>query len=163
MPNPEECGDDLIVMCAYAYRLYHRELLIVSMGTCSVICHVNKHGRFKHCIIAPGFKIVCDTLWNSASMLNESIPEYKESYFANNTKDAISVGTYKGYVNMLESLIKGIKDELEEEPYIIGCGGMGKLLVPYINLFNEFNPDFVTEGLRYIGDRYGNNEDNTGF
>ena len=38
--------------------------------------------------------------------------------------------------------------------YIIGCGGLGKKVAPYVNLFNEYDPDFVTKGLNYIAQRY---------
>ena len=154
MPNPEECGDDLIVMCANAYRLYHRELLIVSMGTCSVICHVTAEGEFKHCIILPGFRKYSETLWNNASQLAEIELKYQDSLLADTTISAMNVGIYNGYVNMLGSLIEGVVKEIDKEPYIIGCGGIGKLLVPYIDLFDEYDPDFVSNGLAYIGKRY---------
>ncbi|MBQ5804901.1 MAG: type III pantothenate kinase, partial [Erysipelotrichaceae bacterium] len=71
MPNPQDTGDDLIVMCAYAYNLYHREMLIVSMGTATVLCHVTRSGEFKHCIIAPGFSKIAETLWKNAAQLPE--------------------------------------------------------------------------------------------
>ena len=53
--NVEEVGSDLLVMCAYAYHLFKQELLVVSLGTASVICHVDNEGSFKHCIISPGY------------------------------------------------------------------------------------------------------------
>lgn len=159
VPNPNEVGDDIIVMCAYAYNLYHRELLVVSMGTCSVICHITKDGEFKHCIIAPGFTKMSETLWKNAAQLPEFQLTYKDTYLANNTIDAMNIGIYNGYLGMMSSLIKGIKKEIgEEEPYVIGCGGLGKMAVPYMTDLDEYDPDFVTRGLNYIYERYGKNE-----
>ena len=158
VPNPEEVGDDIIVMCAYAYNLYHRELLLVSMGTCSVICHVTKQGEFKHCIIAPGFTKMSETLWKNAAQLPEFELSHKDTFLANTTIDAMKVGVYNGYVGMMSSLIKGLKKELEEEPYVIGCGGLGKMAVPYMTDLDEYDPDFVTKGLNFIYERYGKNE-----
>ena len=156
MPNPNEVGDDLIVMCAYAYNLYHRELLLVSMGTCSVICHVSKEGKFKYCIIAPGFSKMAETLWKNAAQLPEFQLTHKNTYLADNTIDAMNVGIYNGYVGMMSSLIRGIKTQLNEEPYVIGCGGLGKMAAPYIMELDEYDPDFVTKGLNFIYERYGN-------
>ena len=158
VPNPQEVGDDIIVMCAYAYNLYHRELLLVSMGTCSVICHVTKNGEFKHCIIAPGFTKMSETLWKNAAQLPEFELSHVSSYLANTTIDAMNIGIYNGYIGMMDSLIKGIKSEIDEEPYIIGCGGLGKMVAPFIKELNEYDPDFVTKGLNFIYERYGRNE-----
>lgn len=156
VPNPNEVGDDLIVMCSYAYNLYHRELMIVSMGTCSVISHVNKDGEFRHCIIAPGFSKIAETLWKNAAQLPEFEIKHSNSFLANNTIDAMNVGIYEGYIGMLNHLIQGMKHEIGDDVYIIGCGGLGKMVVPYINSLNEYDPDFVTKGLNYICQRYGN-------
>ncbi|MBR5340301.1 MAG: type III pantothenate kinase [Erysipelotrichaceae bacterium] len=156
MPNPQDTGDDLIVMCAYAYNLYHREMLIVSMGTATVICHVTKNGEFKHCIIAPGFSKIAETLWKNAALLPEFELKHLDTYLADNTIDAMNVGIYQGYIGMLKSLIAGISREIGEDLYIIGCGGLGKKVAPYVGVFNEYDPDFVTKGLNYIYQRYFN-------
>ena len=156
MPSPQDTGDDLIVMCSYAYNLYHRELLIVSMGTATVICHVNKNGEFEHCIIAPGFSKIAETLWKNAAQLPEFELKHTDTYLADNTVDAMNVGIYNGYLGMLNSLVEGISKEIGEDLYIIGCGGLGKMIAPYIGFFDEYDPDFVTKGLNYICRRYGN-------
>ena len=156
MPNPQDTGDDLIVMCAYAYNLYHREMLIVSMGTATVLCHVTKSGEFKHCIIAPGFSKIAETLWKNAAQLPEFELKPVNTYLADNTIDAMNVGIYNGYIGMLKSLILGMRNEIGEDMYIIGCGGLGKKVAPYLNIFNEYDPDFVTRGLNYLGQRYIN-------
>ena len=158
VPNPNEVGDDIIVMCAYAYNLYHREILVVSMGTCSVICHITKDGEFKHCIIAPGFTKMSETLWRNAAQLPEFELKHKDTFLADNTIDAMNIGIYKGYIGMMSSLIKGIKKEINEEPYVIGCGGLGKMAVPYMTDLDEYDPDFVTRGLNFIYERYGKHE-----
>lgn len=153
LPNPNEVGDDLIVMCSYAFNLLHRELLIVSMGTCSVICHVNKNGEFIHCIIAPGFSKMGETLWKNAAMLPEFDLQFPNTYLSNTTLDAMNVGVFNGYIGMMSSLIKGISKEIGEKPYIIGCGGLGKKVAPYIPELDAYDPDFVTKGLSYIYER----------
>ena len=158
VPNPQEVGDDIIVMCAYAYNLYHRELLVISMGTCSVICHVTKDGEFKHCIIAPGFTKMSETLWRNAAQLPEFELKYSNTYLANTTIDAMNIGIYNGYIGMMSALVDGIKKEISEEPYIIACGGLGKMAVPYMTYLDEYDPDFVTKGLNFIYERYGKHE-----
>lgn len=153
--NPEEVGDDLIVMCSYAYNQFRRELLIVSMGTCSVICHVNEEGEFKHCIIAPGFSKMSETLWNNAAQLPKFELNKSETYLADNTIDAMNIGTFNGYIGMMSSLIKGIKNEINKDMLIIGCGGLGKMAAPYLYELDLYDPDFVTKGLNFIYEKFG--------
>jgi len=151
VPNPNEVGDDIVTMCAYAYALHQRELFIISIGTCTVISHVTKYGAFEHCIIAPGLDKMAKSLWGSAAQL----PEFKltklPTFKANNTVDAMNVGIYNGYIGMLAFLVEGLKRDLAVDPYIICCGGLGKMVIPYVNFINEYDPDFVTKGLNYIG------------
>lgn len=154
IPNKNEVGDDLVVMCSYAYNLYHRELLVVSMGTCTVLSHVSKDGVFKHCVIAPGFSKIAETLWKNAAQLPEFSIKHTETFLADNTIDAMNIGIYEGYIGMLTHLINGMKKEIGEDLYIIGCGGLGKMVAPYIKDLHEYDPDFVTKGLNYICQNY---------
>ena len=152
-PNNQDIGDDLVVMSAYAYHLFHRELIVVSLGTASVINHISEDGVFRHCIIAPGFHKLADTLWGNAALLPKFDPEMKDSFLANTTEGAMNVGIYKGYVGMLEYLINGMKDELGIDPYIVACGGLGKEVEPFTDIFDYYEADFVTKGLAYIYER----------
>lgn len=156
IPSPQEVGDDIAVMCAYAYNMLHRELIIVSIGTATAISHVSKDGKFKHCIIAPGFDKMAQTLWGNAAQLPEFNLEKKDTFLANSTIDAMNVGIYNGYLGMLTYLVDGLKKEIGEDPYIIACGGLCKKVVPYVNFFNAYDPDFVTKGLAFIAKRKAN-------
>ena len=153
-PNKEEVGSDLLVMCAYGYHLYEDELLIISMGTATVISHVTKDGVFKHCIISPGFGKIAETLWGNAAKLPEFEIKPTTSFLANNTVDAMNVGIYQGYIGSLKYLLLGLKAELQINPRIIGCGGFGKEVVNDIQEIEYFEADMVTSGLNYIYNRY---------
>lgn len=154
IPNPNEVGDDIIVMCSYAYNQFRREILVVSMGTASVICHVTKDGEFKHCVIAPGFTNISETLWKNAAQLPKFELKHADSYLANNTVDAMNVGIYNGYIGMMNSLIEGVKKEIGEDVLVIGCGGLGKMVAPYLTTLDIYDPDYVTKGLNYIYEMY---------
>lgn len=154
IPNPMEVGDDLLVMASYAYNLYHREMIVVSIGTCTVLSHITADGEFKHCIIAPGFSKIAETLWKNAAQLPEFDLEHKGTFLANTTLDAMNVGIYEGYIGMLRHLIQGMANEIGKDVHVIACGGLGKKVVDYIPEIEEYDPDFVTKGLQYIYKRF---------
>ncbi|MDO4500389.1 MAG: type III pantothenate kinase [Erysipelotrichaceae bacterium] len=159
--DPFEVGSDLIVMSAYGHALYQKDLFIVSFGSATAISYVTADGRFKNCIIAPGFNAYGRSLSNLAC-LPEMVPNNKKNFAASNTNDALNVGVYQGFIGMLRYLLAGFKGELQVNPSIIACGGQGKEIVKNIKDIEEYEPDFVTKGLHYLYKEYFNNETNLG-
>lgn len=147
-------GADLLVMCAYAYQAYKKELLVVSLGTATVIAHVSSDGKFANCLIAPGFTSMASAMFSKAAQLPEFAPHKHKGFLATNTVDAMSIGVYDGYVGMVRYLINGIKAQLKTSPIIIGCGGAGKDAAPYITELQLYDPDLVTAGLNFIYRKY---------
>jgi len=152
--DPSEVGNDILVMISYGYYLYKQDLILCSLGTCSVICYVNKEGIFSSCIIAPGFKKMAEVLYTSSEQLPEFKMEKRNSFIARNTIDAMNVGFFNGYIGMIEYLIICLKRELNKNCLVLGCGGGSKDIAPHTKIFNYIEPDFVTKGLNYIYNRY---------
>ena len=115
----EEVGSDLLVMSAYAYQRYKKELIVVSLGTATVLCHISEGGEFSHCIIAPGYRKMAEVLYSNAAQLPEFRVEKRDSFLASNTKDAMSVGCVDGFIGMLKYLIGGMKNDLGSNHYVV--------------------------------------------
>ncbi|MDD5792482.1 MAG: type III pantothenate kinase [Erysipelotrichaceae bacterium] len=154
--NAEVVGADLIALCAYAYSKYHRDIIAISFGTCSVLCHVTKDGVFKHCIIAPGFYKLAEAIFGSAAQLEAFNLEKLDHFAGINTKEALNIGIYDGYLGMIEHLLQGMISELEGKPYVVASGGAGKLIVPYLSSIDEYEPDMITNALNHLYRRLKN-------
>ena len=146
-PNVDEVGSDLLVMCAYAYHVFHDELLVISLGTATVVSHVTKDGVFKHCVIAPGFGKIAETLWGNAAKLPEFQIKRTRTFLADNTVDAMNVGIYQGYIGSLRYMLAGLRTELGVRPRIVACGGFGKEVVRDIKEVEYYEADMVSSGL----------------
>ena len=152
--NPLEIGEDLLVMCAYGYNLYKRDLIVCSLGTCSVFCSVFNPGSLRYAIIAPGFKKMAESLYTGAAQLSQFEMEKRDSLLASNTKDAMNVGFFSGYLGLVDYFVSGLKKELNKDMFVIGCGGDVRLVEPYTDIFDYSDTDFVTKGLNYIYHHY---------
>ena len=97
---------------------------------------------------------MAEVLYSNAAKLPEFRVEKKDSFLASNTKDAMSVGCVDGFIGMLKYLISGMKKELNTTPFVLCCGGAGKSLVQYIAEIDEYDSDFVSDGLNYIYKTY---------
>lgn len=161
-PNINEVGSDLLVMCAYAYNKFRSELFVISIGTATVISHVTIDGAFKHCVIAPGYSKIAETLWGNAAKLPEFELKKTHTFVANTTVDAMNVGIYQGYIGSVRYLLRGMKKELNAEPLVIACGGFGKEVVRDIPEVKYYEADMVTTGLNFIYNRYIKNDINFG-
>lgn len=147
-------GSDLLVTCAYAYQTNKQELLVVSLGTATVIAHVSADGKFENCLIAPGFNSMASAIFSKAAQLPEFTPSKNDSFLATSTVDAMNIGVYDGFIGMIRYLINGIKVQLKTSPIVIGCGGVGKEIAPYISELQSYDPDMVTTGLNFIYQKY---------
>ena len=150
----DEVGSDLLVAGAYSYQMYNKELILVSLGTATVFAHISIDGKFSSCIIAPGFESYVKSLYEKAEKLPEFTPEKNNTFLSTSTVSAMNVGAYDGFIGMVKYLLIGMKTELGSTPMIVGCGGVGKNVAPYITDLDTYNADLVTEGLNFIYNRY---------
>lgn len=149
-----EVGADLLVICAYAYQKFKEELIIVSLGTASVLCHVTKDGKFKHCIIAPGYIGFATSLYSSAAKLPNMSAQRKGTFLASNTVDAMSIGVAEGFIGMIRYLIHGMRQATSDSARVVCCGGAAKDFITSISTSEYYDPDYVSDGLGYIYNRY---------
>jgi len=151
VPAPETIGADILVMCAYAYHCFEKELIVVSFGTATVICHVNEKGNFAHCILSPGYEAFSKLLSSNTAQLPDISYSVPETVLVNNTVDAINVGVVEGYVGLCDHLLKKMKSEIgNDEIPVIAIGGVGGLFVEEISSVVKYVPDFVSDGLAYL-------------
>lgn len=146
----ENIGPDILTMASYAYSKFGEEALIISLGTASVFAYVNGDGILKGCAFAPGYKSFSSSLFEKSALLPEFTPKYCENYLATNTIDAMSIGSFNGFVGMINSLIRNIKKQYCYAPKVILCGGHSDKVKDYIQDVDYQENDFVINGLNFI-------------
>lgn len=146
----EDIGPDILVMSSYAYSKYHKETLLISIGTATVFAYVNNEGILKGCAFAPGFKAFSTSLSEKSTLLPSFTPEHQDKHLATNTIDAMSIGSFNGFCGMVNNLKDNIIKEYCQEPTVVLCGGHSEKVKDYINNVDYFEKDFVTSGLNYL-------------
>ena len=150
--NPNEVGADLIAGAIAAKKLFpDNELLVFDLGTATTCCYINKNGEFIGAAIAPGIRLMMESLHlNTARLFGVNIAK-PTSAIGKNTKAAIQSGIYYSQLGLIVELIKRTKSEfnLTENLTIIATGGFSHLFADS-DVFHHLSPELVLLGVKQM-------------
>ncbi|MCS7207169.1 MAG: type III pantothenate kinase [Dehalococcoidia bacterium] len=148
--TPRDVGADRVAASAAAYRLYGGPVIVVEVGTFTVLDAVTRDGDYLGGAIHPGPQVVAEAVFTSASQLRRVELVRPKSAIGRNTVAAIQSGVLLGHIGMVEGLVKRFKEELGDDAKVIGTGGLVSLIARETDIFTAVNPDLILHGLRII-------------
>ena len=150
--HPNEVGADLIAGAIAAKALHpDKDLLVFDLGTATTCCYQNKQGEFMGAAIAPGIRLMMESLQlNTARLFGVNIVR-PESAIGRNTKAAIQSGIYYSQLGLIEELIKRTKADfnLGDELITIATGGFSHLFADN-QVFDYLVPELVLLGVKHM-------------
>ncbi len=152
---PRKTGADRIVDLEAAYHLYGGKVIVCDFGTASKFDYVDENGVFKYGVIAPGIQISGRALTSQAAQLPDITIEMPDSILASNTISSMQAGLVYGYVGLVEKIVHEMKKQLNVDCKVIATGGLGRLIVPYTDCIDLYDPDLTLKGIKII---YDNNK-----
>jgi len=150
--EPSSCGIDLLVDIIAAYNIYKKECLVVDFGTATKFLYVGNNCEFKSAVIAPGFEIFSNTLWQSTAQLPQVQLHKPDKVLGTNTISCMQSGIVNGYVALTKGIIDGIQKEVGHPLTIIATGGQGKLIAEEIPEIHDYESNLAYYGMKYIYD-----------
>ncbi len=101
-------------------------------------------------MICPGLLISADVLFSKAAQLFQVNLEMPEYVIGKNTTDSIKSGLIYGYGGMIDSLIKRITNEIEQQgqpsPTVVITGGLAAKILPILSNV-IYHDDLTLRGL----------------
>ncbi len=149
--HPNEVGADLVAGGIAGKALYpDQDLLIFDLGTATTCCYQNKNGEFLGAAIAPGIRLMMESLQlNTARLFGVNIVR-PDLAIGKNTKAAIQSGIYYSQLGLIEELIKQTKQEFQlEKLTTIATGGFSHLFAN-THVFDHIVPELVLLGVKYM-------------
>ena len=148
--TPAKVGQDRLINAAAAYQQYKTSLIIIDCGTASTLDVVTAEGVFQGGVICPGLLISADVLFSKAAQLFQVNLEMPENVIGKNTTDSIKSGLIYGYGGMIDSLIKRITNEIEQQgqptPTVVITGGLAAKILPILSNV-IYHDDLTLRGL----------------
>ena len=151
--DPSQLGADLVVACVAANANYPAPCIVISMGTATVMCVIDKNRAMLGGPIAPGVMVSLNALTGNAALLYSVSLDAPKSVIGNNTDRSIRSGVVWGTVCMIDGMIDKIEQELGEKCTVIATGGMAKSIIRYCSHDITVQDDLIMQGLKLIFDR----------
>ena len=150
MEHPETLGGDIVCGCVGAYEKYGGPLIMIFMGTATVVVYVDKNYTYHGGIIAPGMGISQDALTQNGALLPSVDFRAPKKVINSNTVDCIRSGIMYGTVSMLDGLIDKFCAETGSECKLIATGGLASQVIKNCEHDIVFDENIILDGLNRI-------------
>ena len=150
--TPRDVGADRIVDAVAAYQLYGAPVIIVDLGTATVLDAVDRNGDYLGGALFPGLQVSAEALFLGTSQLRRVELSAPKEAIGKNTVSALQSGLVFGHVSMIEGMVERFKKELGEETIVVATGGLADLIAKETNVFHHVNTDLTIIGLKIIHD-----------
>ena len=153
LPNltefPDQVGTDRLAGAYAGLRLYGSPLLMVQLGTATVINVVSAEGAFLGGAIAPGPDAMLQGLVSRAAKLPPIPLNLPPRALGRNTTEAMQSGLMLGYVALVDGLVQRFWAELGRWQ-VVATGGYSQLVASGSKVIDKVDPDLTLHGLRLI-------------
>ena len=104
-------------------------------------------------MICPGPQISADALFQRAARLPRIEVRKPATVIGTNTVASMQSGLFWGYVDMVEGLVRRIKDELGGKALVIATGGLAAVVALESAQIDHVDPELTLRGLRLVWER----------
>src|ERR1700685_2129475 len=151
--NPLEVGADRIVNGVAAFHKYGGPCIVVDFGTAITFDVISERGEYLGGVIAPGLGIASEALFARAARLPRVEIKDPGKVIGTNTVTHMQAGLYYGAVDMVDGMLKRIKDELGAPVTGVATGGQAKLVAKGSKLIDHTDDFLTLSGLRLIWEK----------
>ncbi len=146
---PEAVGADRICGVAAALRTFGPPVVVVDLGTATVLDVVNRDRVYIGGLIAPGVATAAESLGQKAALLPSVELAFPPKVIGETSVHAIQSGVLYGTLAMIDGLVRRIQEEIGESP-VIATGGFAELIQSKSLTITSVDRHLVLEGIRLL-------------
>ncbi|UCC25367.1 MAG: type III pantothenate kinase [Gemmatimonadales bacterium] len=150
--EPRTVGADRIVNTLAAREFYHRDTVVVDLGTATTYDCITAEGVFEGGVIAPGVSAGLE--WLAARTAKLPAVEFSPPVrvVGRRTETCIQSGIFYGVVDALDGMVDRIRQEWgRPEALVVATGGFAPLVGPHCRTVERVEPWLTLYGLAVAG------------
>ena len=155
--NPREVGADRVVNGIAAYEQFGRRegrpVIVVDFGTATTFDAISAKGEYLGGVICPGPQISADALFQRAARLPRIDVQKPDRVIGRTTVGSMQAGLFWGYVDMVNGLVRRMREELGGNAAVVATGGLAASVAPETNVVEHVDPDLTLRGLRIVWEK----------
>ncbi|MBU1997913.1 MAG: type III pantothenate kinase [Candidatus Omnitrophota bacterium] len=148
--NPKQVGQDRLVNAYAAIILYGAPVIVIDSGTAITFDIISAKKEYLGGMILPGLDISLDVLAQRTALLPRVKPAYPKEFIGRDTQSSILSGTVYGFANLIDGMVKQIKNRIHGNPIVLGTGGNIKLLGKYCRQINKIDTELTLKGIYQV-------------
>lgn len=145
--RPEQVGADRLVAAIGAHQLYEGALVVIDSGTATTFDIVGPDGGFEGGIISPGINLSMRALHDAAAQLPRIAIQKPGRVIGQSTVEAMQSGVFWGYIELIDGLVRRVKDEYGAPLKVIATGGVASLFEGASETIDYFDQSLMEVGL----------------
>lgn len=145
--RPEQVGADRLVAAIGAHQLYQGAKIVIDSGTATTFDIVGPDGGFEGGIISPGINLSMRALHDAAAQLPRIAIQKPPQVIGQDTISAMQSGVFWGYVDLIDGLVRRVKDEYSAPMKVIATGGVASLFEEASETIDHFDQTLMEVGL----------------
>ena len=155
IPKPSEVGADRLVNAVGAKVCYEGPLIIIDSGTATTFDVVGTDGAFEGGVISPGINLSMRALHDASAKLPRVAIQKPDQgkVIGTDTVTAMHSGVFWGYMELIDGIIRRIKDEYGRDMTVVATGGVHSLFEGATRSIDHFDPDLTIRGLLVLYER----------
>ena len=148
--RPETLGGDIVCGCVGTYEKYGGPLIVIFMGTATVVTYVDENCAYRGGIIAPGVGISLDALTSRGALLPAVDLMAPKKAICTNTVDCMRSGIMNGTSCMLDGMIDLFMRETGKSCKIVATGGLAPQMIQNCTHEIAYEENIILNGLKSI-------------
>lgn len=150
--EPQTVGADRIVNTLAARDLFHRDTIVVDLGTATTFDCITAEGVFLGGVIAPGVQVGLEWLGRRAAKLPKVEFRPPERVIGRRTEACMESGVFFSTVDAIDGMVDRIAGEWETpDPLVVATGGYAGLLASHCRTVDRVEPFLTLHGLFLAG------------
>jgi type III pantothenate kinase len=148
--EPLTVGADRLINTLAASRRYHRDAIVVDLGTATTFDCITADGVFLGGVISPGVRTSAESLTRRTSKLPSTELTVPARAIGTRTEECIRAGVMFGAADAIDGIVARIKREWPHpvEPVVIATGGFAETMATVCSSFDHVDPWLTLVGLR---------------